>query len=181
MNDLAARVLGVRGGFGGLDPDGGLAAGLRTWVDSGIECHGEVVCWRPVPAHADDAPGQAFDPTGWECSQTSFHLEDFVPVETTYAEGPIISVDAQRTLLRQGIALAREVGRLAGDLDTPIPLRCVIATNETNGTFRFHRIRPEESWLVDDLDSYDGDCVVAIDFPAIRPPQSPPAAAQPSW
>ncbi|MFE6924792.1 hypothetical protein ACFVAV_27465 [Nocardia sp. NPDC057663] len=164
MNDRAARVLGVRGGFDGLDPEGSLAAGLRTWVDGGIECRGEVVCWGPVPAHADDALGRAFDLTGWECSHTSFHLEDFVPVETTCAEGPIISVDAQRTLLRQGIALAREVGRLAEDLDTPIPLRCIIATNETNGTFRFHRIRPDESWLVDDLDSYVGDHVVVIDF-----------------
>ncbi|MGW6117813.1 hypothetical protein ACWFRF_02130 [Nocardia sp. NPDC055165] len=169
MNDRATRVLGVRGGFGGLDPDEGLAAGLRKRVDGGIECRGEVVCWCPVPAHADNAPGQAVDLTGWECTHTSFHLEDFVPVEATYAEGPIVSVDAQRTLLRQGIALAREVGRLAGELDASIPLRCIIATNETNGTFRFHKIRLDESWLADDLDGYNGECVVAIDFPSTHP------------
>ncbi len=165
MNDRAARLLGLRNGFGGLDPDEELVSGLRTtWVDGGIACRGEVVCWAPVPEHADDAPGRQFDLTGWECFETKLHLEDFVPVESAYADGPIIGVDAQRTLLRQGVALAREVGRLAGELSTPIPLRCVIATGETNGTFRFHRIRPEESWLVDDLDRYSRDYVVVVDF-----------------
>nr|WP_156095090.1 hypothetical protein [Nocardia lijiangensis] len=164
MNDRAARLLGLREGFGGLDPEEGLASGLRTWVDGGIGCRGEVVCWAPVPAHADDAPGLFLDLTGWECSHTDFHLEDFVPVDSTYADGPSIGVDAQRTLLTQGIALAREVGRLAGELSTPIPLRCIVATNDTNGKFRFHRIRPGESWLLDDLDSYDRDYVVVIDF-----------------
>ncbi|MCP2275634.1 hypothetical protein APR09_001186 [Nocardia amikacinitolerans] len=87
-----------------------------------------------------------------------------MPVDSTYSDGPIIGVDAQRTLLRQGIALAREVGRLAGELSTPIPLRCIIATNDTNGKFRFHRIRPGERWLLEDLDSYDRDSAVVIDF-----------------
>ncbi|WP_431957318.1 DUF6630 family protein [Nocardia lijiangensis] len=164
MNDRAARLLGLRDGFGGLDPEEELASGLRTWVDGGIGCRGEVVCWAPVPAHADDAPGPFGDLTGWECFHTDFHLEDFVPVDSKYADGPIIGVDAQRTLLRQGIALAREVGRLAGELSTPIPLRCIVATNDTNGKFRFHRIRPGESWLLEDLDSYDRDYVVVIDF-----------------
>lgn len=67
-----------------------LAPGLRTWVDGGIGCRGEVVCWAPVPPSADDAPGPFFDLTGWECSHTDFHLEDFVPVDTTYAEGPLL-------------------------------------------------------------------------------------------
>lgn len=164
MNDRATKLLGLRDGFGGLDPEEGLASGLRRWVDGGIGSRGEVVCWAPVPVHADDAPGLHFDLTGWECLQTVFHLEDFLPVASTYAEGPIIGVDAQRTLLRQGIALAREVGRLAGELSTPIPLRCIVATNETNGTFSFHRIRTDESWLSDDLDGYGRDYVVVIDF-----------------
>ncbi|MGY0503003.1 hypothetical protein ACWZHB_31325 [Nocardia sp. FBN12] len=164
MNDRAARLLDVQGGFVGLDPNEGLASGLRARVDAGIGCRGEVVCWAPVPAQADDAARRHQDLTGWECLHTSMHLEDFVPVATTSADGPIIGFGAQRTLLRQGIALARGVGRLAGELSTPIPLRCIIATNETNGTFRFHRIRPDESWLVDDLDRYDGECVVVIDF-----------------
>ncbi len=169
MDDQAARLLGLRDGFGGLDPDEGLASRLRTWVDGGIECRGEVVCWAPVPEHADDAPGRHFDLTGWECGNTSFHLEDFVPVASRDAEVSIFGLDAQRTLLRQGIALAREVGRLAGELSTPIPLRCIVGTNETCGTFRFHRIRPNESWLLDDLDSYERGYGVVIDF-LPRPP-----------
>ncbi|MEV0076205.1 hypothetical protein AB0H58_07310 [Nocardia neocaledoniensis] len=164
MNDRAAKMLGVRGGFDSLDPEMGLVPGLRKWVDGGIECRGEVVCWRPAPPHADDAPARSFDLTGWECTHTSFHLEDFVPVESTNVDGPIIGVDAQRILLRQGVALAREVVRLAGELHPPIPLRCITGTNETNGVFRFHRIRPEETWLADDLDGYDEDALVVLDF-----------------
>ncbi|MEU0873321.1 DUF6630 family protein [Nocardia brasiliensis] len=165
MDDRTARLLRLRDGFGGLDPEAGLAPDLRrTWVDAGIECRGEVVCWAPAPSHADDAPGRALDLTGWECSETRFHLEDFVPVESRDAEVPIFGVDAQRTLLRQGIALAREVGRMAGELSAPIPLRCIVGVNETCGTFRFHRIRSNESWILDDLDSYDREYGVVIDF-----------------
>ncbi|MEV0028371.1 hypothetical protein [Nocardia sp. NPDC050793] len=164
MNDRAARLLGVRDGFGGLDPEEGLAPGLRTWVDGGIESRGEVVSWAPIPANADDAPGRLFDLYDWEHWHNDFHLEDFVSVDSTYADGPIVGVDAQRTLLRQGIALAREVGRLAGELSTPIPLRCIIAANETNGKFAFYRIRPEDSWVLDDLDRDDRGYVVIIDF-----------------
>ncbi|WP_316572976.1 hypothetical protein [Nocardia canadensis] len=131
MNDRTAGLLDLRDGFGGLDPAEGLAAGLRTWVDRGIGFRDEVVCWAPVPAHADHAPGPHSDRTGWECFHTVFHLEDFVPVDRTYAEVSIIGVDAQRTLLRQGIALAREVGRLGGELSTPIPLRCIVATDNS--------------------------------------------------
>ncbi|QBS39637.1 hypothetical protein [Nocardia sp. CS682] len=165
MNDRAARVLGVRDGFGGLDPAEGLASGLRTWVDGGIECRGEVVCWAPAPADADDAPGRLFDLVAWEQFHNDVHLGSFVPVDDAYAGGPLIGVDAQRILLRQGIALAREVGRLAGELSTPIPLRCIIATTETNGKFRFYRIRPDDdwSWLFENLDHGRG-FVVVIDF-----------------
>ncbi|MGW0252620.1 DUF6630 family protein [Nocardia goodfellowii] len=164
MDDRAARLLGLRDGFSGLDPDEGLASGLRTWVDGGIECRGEVVCWAPAPAHADDAPGLFGDLTGWECSHNDFHLEDFVPVDPQYVEMPVIGVDAQRTLLRQGIALAREVGRLAGELSAPVPLRCIVAVGDSSGTFRFHRLRPGESLLFEDLDSYERGGVVIVDF-----------------
>ncbi|MGW4742602.1 DUF6630 family protein [Nocardia xishanensis] len=164
MNDRAARLLGVRDGFGGLDPEEGLSSGLRTWVDGGIESRGEVVSWAPIPADADDAPGRFVDLYEWEHWHNDFHLEDFVSVDSTYADGPIVGVDAQRTLLRQGIALAREVGRLAGELSTPIPLRCIIAANETNGKFAFYRIRPEDNWVLDDLDGDDRGYVVIIDF-----------------
>ncbi|MFC6012423.1 hypothetical protein [Nocardia lasii] len=164
MNDRATRLLNVRDGFGGLDPEEGLAPALRSRFENGIECRGEVVSWTPLSETADNAPGRLHDLTGWECFHTSFHLEDFVPVDKTYADGPIIGLDGQRTLLRQGIALARELGHMATALSTPIPLRCIIATNETNGTFRFHRIRPDESWLNDDLDRYEADHLVVIDL-----------------
>ena len=50
----------------------------------------------------------------------------------------MISEDDQVLMLCHGLGFA---------------VRCVVAANSTNGTFRFHRARPGESWLVADLDS----------------------------
>lgn len=82
MNDNTARLLNLRDGFAGLDPDAGLAPGLRARIDRGIECRGGIVSWAPPAEAADFAPGRHHsDLTGWECSETSFHLEYCVPID----------------------------------------------------------------------------------------------------
>ncbi|MFF3609922.1 hypothetical protein [Streptomyces sp. NPDC002463] len=43
-------------------------------------------------------------------------------------------------------------------------MRCVVAANETNATFRFHQIRPGEFWNYPDLDRYQLEKMVVIDF-----------------
>ncbi|ONF73398.1 hypothetical protein [Amycolatopsis keratiniphila] len=45
----------------------------------------------------------------------------------------------------------------------PVPVRCVVGANSTNGTFRFHRARPGESWLHDDLDAYRMEKLITVD------------------
>ncbi|WP_187452000.1 hypothetical protein [Streptomyces parvus] len=45
-------------------------------------------------------------------------------------------------------------------------MRCIIGANDTNATFRFHQSRPGESWNHPDLDSYQMDRMVLIDFMA---------------
>ena len=46
-----------------------------------------------------------------------------------------------------------EFCRLVQALEPPAPVRCIIAVNDTNGTFRFHQIRPGESWNSPGLDA----------------------------
>ncbi|GLY70402.1 hypothetical protein Atai01_70210 [Amycolatopsis taiwanensis] len=77
-----------------------------------------------------------------------------VEVGSTADEEPVISEEDQALLLRHGLSFGLEVVRLVNELDEPVPVRCIIGTNTTNGTFRFHRARPGEAWHTADLDAY---------------------------
>ena len=150
-------------------PPEGIAAGLRAMVADGIEVRGEVVVWMDGARWAEPPPGNFPDLTGWECFVNSFHLEDVVPVEVALSdEGePSISEADQCVLLRHGVAFALEVCRLAASFERPIPVRCVVATNRTNGTFRFHRVRVGEDWVLADLNAYGSERVVVVE---LQPP-----------
>jgi hypothetical protein len=165
MNDAAVRTLGVLAGLDAATPPGGLAPGLRDQLARGISRRGDVLIWGDSPADATGAPSIFGDLTGWECANSSFHLEDHVPVPVALVDGtPQIAEDDQRTLLLHGIAFALEFGRLVHGLADPGPVRCVVAANETNATFRFHRIRPDEFWSYPQLDRYVEEKMVVIDF-----------------
>jgi hypothetical protein len=171
MNDDAARLLGVLGGMAGIEPAGGMAAGLRERLSSGIARRAHVLTWANSQGNAGGAPSFFPDLTGWECADSSFHLEDEVPVAVTLTEEsePRISEDDQRVLLSHGIAFAMGFARLVYALDPPGPVRCIIAANETNVTFRFHQIRPGERWNLPDLDQSRLDKVIEVDtHPASR-------------
>ncbi|WP_239154237.1 hypothetical protein [Amycolatopsis sp. FDAARGOS 1241] len=131
---------------------------LRETLNEGVVRRGEVLLFAGYSGWADEPPGRFSDLTGWECFVSSFHLEDAVPVKVrSSADGePVISEEDQALMLRHGLGFALEVVRLVNGLDEPVAVRCIIATNTTNGTFRFHRARPgEPSWqATNDLDSY---------------------------
>jgi hypothetical protein len=171
MNDLAADSLGMLGHLAGAGALGELVPGLRERVAEGIVRRGEVVVFRrDVGADRRVTPGQ-LDLTGWECNTSSFHLEDVVPVEVTVLDSgqPVISEDDQRCLLVQGLGFAVQIGRLVRALDEPVALRCIVSANSTNGTFRFHRIRPGESWGLPDLDTYLSEKLIEVDVGPMSP------------
>lgn len=173
MNEAAAEGLALLSGWDAVAPPGGLAPGLQEIADKGVELRGEVVVWTGGAKWAPQPPGGFPDLTGWECFVNSFHLEDEVPVrKTTSPDGqPSVSEQDQLTLLRHGVTLGLLVCRAAAALARPVPVRCVVAVNDTNGTFRFHRIRPGEDWVLPDLDSYRREKVVVID---VEPPRDAP-------
>lgn len=154
MNDLAMETLGLPAGQAPLTaPAGGLAPDLRRRIARGIARRGRVLTWADSPGDADNAPANFPDLTGWECSNTSFHLEDFVPGDPD-----------QRTLLLHGIALALELVGLVRVLDPPAAVRCLISASDTGATFRFHQIRPAESWNDPDLDRYRLENLIVVDI-----------------
>ncbi|KOU22758.1 hypothetical protein ADK52_20145 [Streptomyces sp. WM6372] len=164
MNDAAAEILVFAGGVN-LTPPGGLALGLRGLLTEGITRRGDVLTWANSTGDANGAPSFFGDLTGWECADSSFHLEDHVPVDVQINDDtPQILEDDQRILLLHGIAFAMEFCRLITKLDHPGPVRCIVGANETNATFRFHQIRAGESWHNPDLDSYRMDKMVVLDL-----------------
>ncbi|MFD6181813.1 hypothetical protein [Streptomyces goshikiensis] len=165
MNDAAAELLGVLGGLAAGEPPGGLVPSLREHAAQGLVRRGEVLTWASSVGNAAGAPSLFNNLTAWECSDSSFHLEDFVPVDVaTVDDAPVISSDDQRILLMHGVAFALEFSRLVYALDPPSPVRCIVGANETNATFRFHQIRPGESWNMPDLDKYRLDKMVVADI-----------------
>ena len=56
-------------------------------------------------------------------------------------------------------------------LEPPAPVRCIIAVNDTNGTFQFHQIRPGESWNSPGLDAHREDKMIVVAIEPSRPRQ----------
>jgi hypothetical protein len=163
MNDAAVGALGILTGLSALEPPGGLATGLRDLKARGIVRHGDVLTWAGSAGHSGHRVSS--DLTAWECSHNSVHLEDFVPVRIAIVDdAPLISEEDQRLLLLHGLAFALEFARLADALDPPTSVRCIISANETNGTFRFHQIRPGEHWNRPDLDLYRLEKMIVLDM-----------------
>ncbi|MBO2464650.1 hypothetical protein [Actinomadura violacea] len=169
MNDAALDLLQ---GSAAAEPPGGLATGLQDRIRTGITRRGRILTWADSIANAAGAPGIFPDLTAWECADTSFHLEDSVDVAVDVTDGvPAISEDGQRMLLQQGVAFALEFARLVRALDPPAAVRCILGANETNATFRFHQIRPDERWHNPNLDRYLDDKLIVVDVQPAAPGQ----------
>jgi hypothetical protein len=102
------------------------------------------------------------DLTYRESQRNSWHLDDHpdVHVEIDNNGTPHITYEDQVLMLKHGIVLSRIVRDLARALPDRPPTCCITATNHTNGTFRFHQLRPGEQWINDDLDVYTEDMIV---------------------
>jgi hypothetical protein len=166
LNDAAVQALGVTNGMQGTAPPGGLSVGLQRRIDRGLTRRGAVLTWADSVGAAAGAPSFFNDLTAWECADSSFHIEDHVPAVhvAIVDEAPVISDSDQRILLVHGLAFGLQFSRLVYALDPPSPVRCIIAANDTNATFRFHQIRHGEFWNTPDLDSYRQDKAIVMDI-----------------
>ncbi|GAA2386908.1 hypothetical protein GCM10010420_07230 [Streptomyces glaucosporus] len=159
-NDAAARVLAERG-FAEADPGelGRLIAARGLARDDRGALHVPGVSFR-VPSLP---PWTSL--TDHEAQRNCWHLDDHpdVPVEVDDEGAPHVGPAGRLLMLRQGLALSRTVRTLARALPDRPPTCCVIGVNETGGTFRFHQVRPGESWVARELDGYGSEPVVVVE------------------
>jgi hypothetical protein len=164
MNELAIRALG-QAGLTTAVPASELAPALRTLVADGVVRHGAALAFARHVDQVEAPRSGGSDLTAWECSTSSFHLDDMVPVHVGSLEDgePVINEEDQVLMLRHGLGFAVEVVRLVRALPEPVAVRCIVGANSTNGTFRFHRARRGESWLNPDVDAYSLDKLIVVD------------------
>ncbi|GAA2778115.1 hypothetical protein [Crossiella cryophila] len=158
FNEVAAGVLDLRAAI----PPTDLAPELRDLVTEGVLLRGGALVFARHADQADRTPGFAEDPICWECSMSSFHLDDVLPVHLGQLPGePVISEPDQLLMLRHGLGFALEIARLVSAL--PAAVCCIVSANSTNGTFRFHQARQGESWLSPDLDAYRLEKLIVVE------------------
>jgi hypothetical protein len=87
------------------------------------------------------------DRTGFECFVNHIHIGDFLEASD--------AIDC----LRQGLCF---VEGLKQKLEGRGAFEIIVSCDDSDCSVRFHRIRPGESWLVADLESYEAESVLVI-------------------
>jgi hypothetical protein len=94
---------------------------------------------------ADAELGIHQDKTGFECAVNRIHLEDYFE-KGMAREAPSLAL----TAVRCAAFLANRLRRFSTD-----PFRIIASVDDRNCTLRFHKVRNGESWIVDDIESYE--------------------------
>jgi hypothetical protein len=101
------------------------------------------------------------DETGFECALSEVYLEDFVDKATPLSE-----------LARIGVAYAMYLRKML--LESPVSgtFRIIVDAQRPDAEpgvgnaccVRFHKVRPGQAWLTDDLELYKENGVLVIEF-----------------
>lgn len=165
MNDAAMRALAIAHDLTSDEQPEKLIAGLHRLIERGIERRNQVLTWansRAVTENATEHPGGL---TGWEASNNWVPLEGFIGVQSNALYGPDnLPEGQQQILLHYGIEFLLKFTALAQALDPPVPLRCILAGSERSVTFRFHQIRPAETWDPNNPWNFSPEKVIVADI-----------------
>ena len=104
------------------------------------------------------------DETGFECSLSKVHIEDFAKNDLPLADMTRLGI-AYALCLRDALLRSFESGVFRIIVDAQLR----DAELELNGsvcTVRYHRVRTGQVWLTEDLDGYKMNAVLAIEFDA---------------
>jgi hypothetical protein len=174
MNDNAAHALNLLSRRGPTTPAVQLDDQLSAMLAHGLIRNDDALVLaadhrgqlRKATSARETMDRMGWDVTAYECQATSFHLEDHAPVTVEILDDgePRISEDDQVTLLNLGLQVADTVAHLVRQLPEPVPVRCTISAGSTNGTFRLHQLRPDQSWTADDLDRYREEKLITVDI-----------------
>jgi hypothetical protein len=97
------------------------------------------------------------DKTGYECFVNHIHLKE---------------VGDSAAGLRQAVAFSTRVALEAVRVAPNRSLRFIISRNGEDWTVRFHTLRPDESWVSDDLEGYGEEAVLVFDSTELRAEKS---------
>lgn len=86
------------------------------------------------------------DKTGYECLINHVHL----PFDGTN--------ESLRSSLRYAVALQKELTRIGQGHGFQV----ILSVDDRECTVRFHRIRPNENWIADDLEGYAEEAVLVL-------------------
>ncbi len=114
--------------------------------------------WSPARPRVDNLD----DETGFECLLSHVHVDD---PATSVTNAPMLTRMAiayaflvRSTLERSGIA-----GNIRFIVGTELP-SAETARATPSCTVRFHRIRPGQAWLSDNLEAYGTEALLGMDF-----------------
>ena len=101
------------------------------------------------------------DETGFECSLSKIHVED-------YFETNIGAIELARTGVDFAFLLGTELLKTGIGGDFRIIVSMHVADHEMNVketcTVRYHKMREGQIWLDDDLEAYKHEAIAALDF-----------------
>jgi hypothetical protein len=120
-----------------------LTAQLATIINEGLIYSEGCVLLKSQAKLTQPYDRQRFqDETGYECFVNHVHLDDILPF-TDICD-----------LLGQALVFADELATLKLTTGISEKLQYIVAGDQDEMNVRFHVIRPGQSWLVDDLETY---------------------------
>ena len=109
---------------------------------------------RPRANNADDE-------TSFECSLSKVHLEDFVDADVSLSELARIGC-AYAMYLRRALLSSQVSGHFRIIVSAQMPDPELQVGNVS--VVRFHKIRPDQTWLDDDLEFYKREALWVFEF-----------------
>ena len=145
----------------GVPCPAGLAAGLQSGfkevdgcvVPGSFESDSIWSTARPPVRNQDDE-------TGFECSLSKIHIEDFVAEDLPLSEVTRVGI-AYALRLRDALLRSVLTGTFRIIVDAQLPSQD-LDVHGSVCTVRFHKVRPGQFWLDDDLDAYKLNAVLVI-------------------
>jgi hypothetical protein len=102
------------------------------------------------------------DETGFECLLSKVYLEDFLSTDVPLSELCRVGL-AYGFYLRTAISESQVFGQFRFIVDAQLP--GADGSPATNAcSVRFHRLRPNQNWLCDDLESYKENALLVMDW-----------------
>jgi len=169
-NNLMRELLGRKDldleGITGSIPEGM----LRELASSYEEIDGVVV----PTGWADSFQKTNDDETGIECLASKIHVDAFLPRDTPLAD-----------MVGVALAYARQLRKRLGTSSLRGPFRVIIGASPKDEesvrdtcVIRFHRMRPGQQWLKEDLEGYKSP-IMTLDFSLPGTPGTPLKVATP--